>query len=92
MTCCGKSVIGCIHAMIREDLCPFCRTPDIEKAKNLTEKGNAEAFDMLAGYYAQGLGISQDNSKANELWLNAGELGMPLLISTWAVQMIKDWG
>ena len=83
MTCCGKGVcIGCIHAMISENLCPFCRTPDatsneehIERVKKLTEKGNAEAFDMLAGYYAQGLGISQDNSKANDLWLKAGELG-----------------
>jgi len=42
------------------------------------EKGNAEAFNMLAGVYAQGLyGTPQNRAKANELWLKAGELGSP---------------
>jgi TPR repeat protein len=40
------------------------------------EKGNADAFRNLAGYYAGGdHGIPQDMAKANELFLKAGELG-----------------
>ena len=37
---------------------------------------NANAFYDLAGYYANGeMGMPQDITKANELWLKAGELG-----------------
>ena len=87
MTCCGKIICGgCINAiMMREetDICPFCRTLDatsnkehIERTKKLIEKGNAEAFNHLAGYYADGdLYLVQDMAKANELYLKAGELG-----------------
>ena len=40
------------------------------------EKGNANAFYLLAGYYAQGTnGLTQDLAKTNELFLKAGELG-----------------
>ena len=40
------------------------------------EKGNANAFYQLAGYYANGSdGMPQDWAKANELFLKAGELG-----------------
>ena len=40
------------------------------------EKGNGEAFHQLGGYYDQGLhGMPQDQQKANELYLKAGELG-----------------
>ena len=40
------------------------------------EKGNAEAFNNLAGDYTQGiLGLPRDRAKANELYLKAGELG-----------------
>ena len=40
------------------------------------EKGNAYAFYMHAGYYANGEhGLPQNRAKANELWLKAGELG-----------------
>ena len=40
------------------------------------EKGNGHAFYQLAGFYIEGnMGLPQDEGKANELWLKAGELG-----------------
>ena len=40
------------------------------------EKGNADAFHMLASCYADGtMGVSQDRAKARELYLKAGKLG-----------------
>jgi len=81
-SCCGKRICnGCIVAM--EDLCPFCRTPqtssdeeNIKRTKKLMDNGNAEAFHILAGAYANGtMGIPQNWAKANELLLKAGELG-----------------
>ena len=40
------------------------------------DKGNGEAFNMLAGYYADGFcNLPQDYQKVNELWFKAGELG-----------------
>ena len=65
------------------DLCAFCRTPSactdqerIKRIKNLMDKGNAKAFNHLAGYYARGInGMPQDWEKSNELNLKAGELG-----------------
>ena len=43
------------------------------------EKGNARAFNQLAGYYDRGTyGMPQDWAKANELYLKAGELGCAL--------------
>ena len=64
-------------------MCPFCRSPHsssvnegIERLAKLMEKGNADAFYMHAGYYAQGAyGMPQDFEKANELLQKAGELG-----------------
>ena len=61
----------------------WCRTPkarsdeeEAARAKKLMEKGNADAYYMLAGYYAGGeMGLPQDWLKANELHLKAGELG-----------------
>ena len=62
--------------------CAFCRRPaatdkeNIERIKSLMENGNATAFDVQAGHYANGSdGLQQDMAKANELWLKAGELG-----------------
>jgi len=91
MSCCGKVICdGCSYATMisigmtseGKDLCAFCRIPDattnkehIRRLKKLMEKGNAEALNHFAGCYSQGLGVSQDDSKANELWLKAGELG-----------------
>ena len=49
---------------------------EIERTKKLIDKGNAEAFHQLAGYYAAGTnGMPQNYQKANELYLKAGELG-----------------
>lgn len=64
-----------------KDLCPYCRMPkafseeeEIERTKKLIDKGNAEAFHQLAGYYAAGTdGMPQNYQKANELYLKAGE-------------------
>jgi len=88
MSCCGKTICdGCIHAMKESEggdrLCPFCRTPpasgkkeDMKRIKTLIEKGNAEAFNVFAGYYDRGdYGLPQDHQKANELYQKAGELG-----------------
>jgi len=86
-SCCGKEIcIGCIYAMNMsegKDLCAFCRTPpaisdeeEIVRTEKLMKVGNAEAYYMLAGCYAQGIkGLSRDMNKANELLLKAGELG-----------------
>ena len=64
-------------------LCPFCRTPAahlpeeiVEKVKKLMEKGDANSFYVFAQYYERGtMGMPQDYTKANELFLKAGELG-----------------
>ena len=86
-SCCGKLICnGCMYAMRMsegKDLCAFCRTPpalsseeNINQVKKLMDKGNADAFNMLAGCFTHGiLGISQDWAKANDLFLKAGELG-----------------
>ena len=86
-SCCGKLICnGCIYAMkISEgkDLCAFCRTPptrshekNIKQLNKLMDKGNAEAFNMFGGWYRRGdMGLPQDDRKANELYLKAGELG-----------------
>ena len=90
-SCCGKLVCnGCIYVMIDEavgrgkiGLCAFCREPDsseeeeeVERIKKCMESGNAYAFYVLAGYYDRGdMGVQQDLTKANELFLRAGELG-----------------
>ena len=64
-------------------LCPFCRLPaphsdeeEVARVKKLMENGNAVAYNQLAGFYDGGLmGLPQDYTKANELYLKAGELG-----------------
>ena len=82
-SCCGKDICnGCIRVM-DNILCAFCRTPgaksaeeEVERLKKLMEKGNPSAYNNLAGYYAEGtMGLPQDWTKANELWLKAGGLG-----------------
>jgi TPR repeat protein len=62
--------------------CAFCKAQyvaievEVERTKKLVEKGNANAFYMLAGYYAGGRGgLQQDSTKVIELYLKAGELG-----------------
>jgi len=66
-----------------DDICAFCRTPYassdqecFKRVKKLVDKGNANAFCHLAGYYKEGsTGLPQDLTKANELNHKAGELG-----------------
>jgi len=66
-----------------KDICAFCRTPpassdeeEINRLKDLLDKGNANAYSLLAGYYSKGIcGLPQDHRKSNELLLKAGELG-----------------
>ena len=90
-SCCGKLICcGCIHAMREESLgrgkieclCAFCRTPpsssdeNITRLKKLVEADNSRAFYNLGGYYDSGInGMQRDMTKANELYLKAGELG-----------------
>ena len=89
-TCCGKFICnGCLYATVMSesdggvDLCAFCRMPNassdeelVKRIKNLMDKGNAKAFNHLAGYYARGInGMPQDWEKSNELNIKAGELG-----------------
>ena len=86
-SCCGKDICnGCIYAMIKtggKKVCPFCNSPyaksdkeTIKRTEKRAEKGNAGAFYMLAGFYAQGIyGLQQNQAKARELNLKAGELG-----------------
>ena len=63
-------------------LCPFCRKPApsseeaVKQIKKLMEADNAYAFFVLGVYHEIGdMGVPQDMTKANELWLRAGELG-----------------
>jgi hypothetical protein len=88
-SCCGKDIChGCIYAMEETGsknmkLCPFCKTPpsksneeELQRVNKLMEKENPSAYNNLAGDYAQGInGIPQDWTRANELFLKAGELG-----------------
>ena len=85
-TCCGKIICrGCIHAMSgnKGGHCPFCRVPTAksieernERMKKMAESGNAIANYNVGIYYYEGsCGFPQDNEKAIELWLRAGELG-----------------
>ena len=86
-SCCGKIICcGCSYSMMvieGKNICAFCRMlpPNsdeerVNRVNKLIDKGNAEAFNMLAGDYAEGrYGIPQDLQKANECYLKAGELG-----------------
>ena len=82
---------GCCHApvydnegnIVTEKGCPFCRTPlpttdaeMVEREKKRVEAGDAQAMYNLGCDYAIGdRGLSQDYTKALELWHRAGELG-----------------
>ena len=90
-SCCGKLICrGCIYVMDEAahgrgkiGLCAFCREPvatseeeDIKRTKKLLKASSAQASFILGGYYEDGeMGFPQDISKANELYLKAGELG-----------------
>ena len=93
-SCCGNFIcIGCSHAMrmeakkkgktFKEDLCPYCNTPEFSSDKELIkrmnihmERGNADVISKFGAFHVSGShGITQDYTKANELFLKAGELG-----------------
>ena len=82
---------GCDYAPMYDNLgneiierkCPFCRTPtpdsDEEYNRRLqkrVELGDAEAIFTLGNYYDDGkYGFPQDDAKAFELLIRAGDLG-----------------
>ena len=67
----------------KEDLCPYCNTPEFSSDKELIkrmnihmERGNADVISKFGAFHVSGShGITQDYTKANELFLKAGELG-----------------
>ena len=86
---CILLVHGCIiYAMEEEargrgkiDLV-LCREPKltseakVKQMKKLVDVNNADAFQQLAEYYANGIrGMPQDYEKANELYLRGAQLG-----------------
>ena len=91
MACCGKIICsGCAYAPVYDNLgneiieekCPFCRTPvptsieRIERYKKRAELGDAEAIFSLGCNYRDGDdSFPQDDDKAFELFVRAGELG-----------------
>ena len=86
MSCCGKTICtGCLYAgaMVGDDqLCPFCRVPAptseelVKRVKTRMDVGDAEAMYELGCCYSKGKhGLPQDDTKAIDLWHQAGELG-----------------
>ena len=86
MICCGcdnAPVYDNLGNEIIERKCPFCRTPtpdsDEEYNRRLqkrVELGDAEAIFTLGNYYDDGkYGFPQDDAKAFELLIRAGDLG-----------------
>ena len=85
--CCGKVLCsGCLLAVGLSDLdeqkCAFCRTPlpgdeeTVNMHKKRIDAGDAGAMFNLGYHYDEGrLGLTQDRTKALELWHRAGELG-----------------
>ena len=86
--CCGKEICsGCIHAISLRDngvgLCPFCRTQTpndeetVKRTKKRVEAGDADAmFDLGCFYNSGDYGLPRDDTKALELYYQAGELGI----------------
>ena len=84
--CCGcrrAPVYDNLGNKIIEQKCPFCRTPAPtsieeynERLQKRVEVGDAEAIFQLGIYYRDGkYGCPQDDVKALELFIRAGELG-----------------
>jgi TPR repeat protein len=85
--CCGKTICaGCMDEILEADngdLCPFCRTPGptshaelVERVKKRAEGDDAEAMNILGGYYSDGMmGLPQDYGKGIELYTRAANLG-----------------
>jgi len=63
--------------------CPFCKTPPptsdeeiVKRMENLVEAGDAEAINNMGGHYENGrYGLTQDHTKALELYHQAAKLG-----------------
>ena len=103
--CCGKVICaGCVCAdamrNIKDQKCPFCRTPApttnedlIKQAKKRMEVGDVEAIRLLGCYYYHGrYGLPQNNAKALELWRQAGELGNALAYSSIGAAYYDGYG
>jgi len=86
--CCGKCICrGCVHSFCKAGTfgkCPFCNSDEVNKTdKEYVEEvmkrvdaNDADAINMLAGYYYHGrLGLQQDRTKAMELLTKSAELG-----------------
>ena len=57
------------------------------------EKGNGDAYHILAGYCATGNnGVPLDHQKAHELWLKGGELGCAQAYCNLAIMYIHGNG
>ena len=93
--CCGKVICaGCVCAdvmrNIKDQKCPFCRTPAptldkvvVKQAKKRMKIGDAEAIRLLGCYYYHGrYGLPQNHAKALELWQRAAELRTALAYSS----------
>ena len=82
---------GCIHAPVYDDLgnevdntkCAFCRAPAptsnkeaLNQTKKRMEVGDSSAINNLGLFYSNGLyGLQRNQTKAFELYHQAGELG-----------------
>ena len=95
MNCCGKFVCrGCVYAVQsrallarnKDQLCPFCRTPNpstveeiIKRFEKRIDLNDADAMFDLGTFYSNGdKGLPQNMAKALELWHRAAEFGCAL--------------
>ena len=86
--CCGKSICkGCIHSFCESgnnEKCPFCNSDQdgkavedaIKEIRKRVEANDVGAICLLADSYCLGInGFQQDQTKANELYIRAADLG-----------------
>jgi len=84
-----------IYAHSAEHLMLFANSDKehIKRTKKLMDKGNAEAFNLLAGCYHRGvMGMPQDYQKAVELSIKAGELGCSYAYNNLGMYLYYDSG
>jgi len=80
--------------------CAFCRVPTtksdseaLKKIEGRADKGDPEAMNTLAGFYATGsLGLAKDNAKAMELAYKAAQLLHPKSIGNLARFWLHETG
>lgn len=90
MSCCGKVICNAYQSRAitngrtdEDDICPFCRAPpagpdeeNIKRLEKLMELNDANAIYILGYYYSNGqYGLSQNHTRALDLWQRAAELG-----------------